>query len=88
MKVVIDIDEIDYRWIKNECVIPIKIDTHIYEAIRNGTVLQQGEWIKETPLREICPFCKAIRTDYRHVYCGVCGAYLGGDRSGTENNRC
>ena len=42
MKVVIDIDETDYRLLKHECIVPIKIDTHIYEAIRNGTVLSKG----------------------------------------------
>lgn len=39
MKLLIEIDETDYTFIKNECIVPIKIDTHIYEAIRNGKKL-------------------------------------------------
>jgi hypothetical protein len=55
MKVVIDIDETDYKLLKNECIVPIKIDTHIYEAIRNGTVLpeEHGDLIDRKALKEV-----------------------------------
>ena len=42
MKVVIELDRADYMYIKNGCVVPIKIDNHIYDAIRGGTVLPKG----------------------------------------------
>ena len=42
MQIVIDIDTVDYEYIKNGCIIPIKIDNHIYDAIRNGTPLPKG----------------------------------------------
>lgn len=49
MQIVIDIDNVDYEYIKNGCIIPVKIDNHIYDAIRNGTPLNDvlGEIIKE-----------------------------------------
>lgn len=37
MQIMIDIDTVDYEYIKNGCIAPIKIDNHIYDAIRNGT---------------------------------------------------
>ena len=54
MKLIIDIDETDYKLLKNECIVPIKIDTHIYEAIRNGTVLPEeyGDLISRNALKE------------------------------------
>ena len=42
MKVVIELDSVDYMYIKNGCIVPIKIDNHIYDAIRGGTVLPEG----------------------------------------------
>lgn len=42
MQIVIDIDTVDYEYIKNGCIVPIKIDNHIYDAIRNGTPLPKG----------------------------------------------
>ena len=42
MKVVIELDSADYMYIKNGCIVPIKIDNHIYDAIRSGTVLPKG----------------------------------------------
>lgn len=42
MKVVIELDSTDYMYIKNGCIVPIKIDNHIYDAIRGGTVLPKG----------------------------------------------
>lgn len=39
MRIVIEIDTVDYEYIKNGCIIPIKIDNHIYDAIRKGTPL-------------------------------------------------
>ena len=42
MQIVINIDTVDYEYIKNGCIIPIKIDNHIYDAIRNGTPLPKG----------------------------------------------
>ena len=42
MQIVIDIDDVDYEYIKNGCIVPIKIDNHIYYAIRNGKPLPKG----------------------------------------------
>lgn len=42
MKLVIDIPNYDYEYITNGCIVPIKFDNHIYEAIRNGTPLPKG----------------------------------------------
>ena len=42
MQIVIDIDTVDYEYIKNGCIIPIKIDNHIYNAIRKSTLLPKG----------------------------------------------
>jgi len=42
MKIVIDIDAVDYEYIKHGCIIPIKIDNHIYNAIRSGILLPKG----------------------------------------------
>lgn len=42
MQIVIDIDTVDYEYIKNGCIIPIKIDNHIYDAICKGTPLHKG----------------------------------------------
>lgn len=42
MQIVIDIDTVDYEYIKNGCFIPIEIDNHIYNAIRKGTPLPKG----------------------------------------------
>lgn len=41
MKYVIDIDNVDYEYIKNGCIVPIKYDNHIYDAIRNGKSLDE-----------------------------------------------
>lgn len=41
MKVVIDIPNYDYEYIKNNCIVPIKYDNHIYDAIRNGTPIDE-----------------------------------------------
>ena len=40
MQILTDIDAVDYKYIKNGCIVPIKIDNHIYDAIRNGTPLK------------------------------------------------
>lgn len=42
MQIVIDIDDVDYEYIKNGCIVPIKYDNHIYNAIRNSTPLPKG----------------------------------------------
>lgn len=42
MQIVIDIDAVDYEYIKHGCIIPIKIDNHIYNAIRSGILLPKG----------------------------------------------
>lgn len=42
MKLVIDIPNYDYEYITNGCIVPIKFDNHIYEAIRSGTPLPKG----------------------------------------------
>lgn len=42
MKLVINIPDYDYEYIMNGCIVPIKFDNHIYEAIRNGTPLPKG----------------------------------------------
>lgn len=39
VKLIIEIPSIDYEYLKNNCIIPIKYDNHIYEAILNGTPL-------------------------------------------------
>lgn len=41
MKLEIDIPDYDYEYIKNNCIVPIKYDNHIYDAIRNGTPLEE-----------------------------------------------
>ena len=41
-RVVIELDSTDYMYIKNGCFVPIKIDNHIYNAIRGGIVLPEG----------------------------------------------
>lgn len=42
MQIIIEIDTVDYEYIKNGYIIPIKIDNHIYDAIRKGTPLPKG----------------------------------------------
>lgn len=42
MEIVIKINNSDYEYIKNGSIVPIKIDTHIYDAIRKGTPLPKG----------------------------------------------
>lgn len=39
MQIVIDIDTIDYEYIKDGCIITSKLNNHIYNAIRNSTPL-------------------------------------------------
>ena len=60
MKLVIDIDEVDYTFITHECIIPIKIDNHIYDAIRGGIVLpeEHGDLIdrSEVTKRGVCTY--------------------------------
>lgn len=53
MQVVIEIDTVDYEYIKNGCIVPIKIDNHIYDAIRNGTPLPKSHEFKITKDGEI-----------------------------------
>lgn len=36
MQIVIDIDTIDYEYIKDGCIITSKLNNHVYNAIRNG----------------------------------------------------
>ena len=42
IQLVIEIPNYDYEYIMNNCIVPIKFDNHIYEAIRNGTPLPKG----------------------------------------------
>ena len=42
MKIIIDLPDVDYEFIKNGSIVPIKYDNLIYEAIRSGTVLPKG----------------------------------------------
>lgn len=39
VKLIIEIPSNDYEYLKNNCIIPIKYDNHIYKAIINGTPL-------------------------------------------------
>lgn len=55
MKLIIDISDCDYEYIRNNCIVPIKYDNHIYEAIRSGTPYEKrlkDEWI---PVSERLP---------------------------------
>ena len=70
MQIVIDIDTVDYEYIKNGCSVPIKIDNHIYDAIRNGTPVNKDMYIPfimhkemDIPLLE-CQKAYDIAIDY------------------------
>lgn len=52
VKLIIEIPSIDYEYLKNNCIIPIKYDNHIYEAILNGTPLDTVKAEIEKKYRE------------------------------------
>ena len=49
IQLVIEIPNYDYEYIMNNCIVPIKFDNHIYEAIRNGTPLPKGHGVLTIP---------------------------------------
>lgn len=73
MKLIIEIDEGDYKWIKNH------VNTINEQRIANGTPLPKGHWIIMGDRYIKCSECGHItKTESPDIYnfCMVCGANM------------
>lgn len=78
MKLVIDIPEDVYNYIKSHDTGEVVVD----EAVKNGVLLEKiekGHWVKENSVLRcsICDFGVARYDKYN--YCPNCGVYIRGD---------
>ena len=86
MKLIIDISEDCYRYIKElQAIIVARgtcktIQMDVINAIKNGTPVQTGEWIETTRFTEIagfmlhCPICHEDTLSSHESFCPNCGA--------------
>ena len=80
MKLIIDIPDCDYEYIRNNCIVPIKYDNHIYEAIRSGTPYEErpkGKWITHKFnyfIFEECDQCHCKVGTINMKFCPNCGS--------------
>jgi hypothetical protein len=88
MKVVIDIPDDDYEYIKllHEGLTDYQTTLKLYRAVKNGKPFEerpQGEWIDCGEYYR-CPFCSnwVLTVDGKPNYCDECGA----DMRGKEKN--
>lgn len=93
MKIVIDIPDEDYKFIKDLQFYNSgrrsgkTIERNVINGIKNGIPYEerpQGEWIKEDEVHSKCSLCGFKYADYRILFdfCPYCGADM---RGGKEN---
>ena len=76
MQIVIELSELDYKWITlrkgDETLYPLTLT--VYDAIKNGTPVKSGHWIKETEHVDQCSECgQMVLNTSNNNYCPNCG---------------
>lgn len=90
MKLVIDIPDKDYEFIKDVHILfgrrnGKQIEYNMINSIKNGTPYEErhkGEWIMNELHNTVCSICGGIRRDSRfdHIeFCNRCGADMRGE---------
>lgn len=70
-QIVIEIDEEDYRAIKNKKVAGDLTIPYVFDAIRNGAPLPKGHG----KIMDEKEFCRNLRKYYRHDLTPICKAF-------------
>ena len=78
MKIVIDIDDEDYKRIQDIPNVFNSLTSRIYLAIRNGTPLEPktGHWIKSKDGYMRCDQCGSRGSAIKARFCHHCGAKM------------
>lgn len=82
MKLIIDIPDEDYKFIKDLQFYNSgrrsgkTIEQNVINGIKNGKPYEErptGHWVKRG-FYEYCPFCNCMKWNYSMDFCGSCGA--------------